>query len=216
MKKYLITILLTVVLQAGSVNVRAEDIKLPKVTDYKSMPLMETLKRRGSSREFSNKSLDMKTLSELLWAAFGINRPEQGKRTAPSAFNMQEIDIYAVLEKGVYLYDPRENSLIEVSDKDLRVYTGIQKYVKSAPLNLVYVVDYKKMERVKDDMDKLMYASTDVGFIGQNVYLYCAAKGLVCVFRSSMEKKSFSKKIKLKSSQKVLYAQTVGYPVSRD
>jgi SagB-type dehydrogenase family enzyme len=185
-------------------------IQLPPPQTEGGMPLMQALKERHSSRQFTPKSLSGEVLSNLLWAAFGINRPD-GKRTAPSAMNMQEIDIYLAMEKGLYLYDPKANALVPVLAQDIRAKTGGQPFVAEAPLNLVYVADRAKMTRGSEE-DKVFYSAADTGFIAQNVYLFCASEGLNTVVRGYVDKNSLAEAMKLRPDQKIILAQTVGYP----
>ncbi|MGA2296525.1 MAG: SagB/ThcOx family dehydrogenase [FCB group bacterium] len=186
-------------------------ITLPSPQTDIGKPLMQALKLRHSSREFSTKPLPMQTLSNLLWAADGINRPEANKRTAPSAMNNQEIDIYLTLADGVYLYNAKENCLQLVIEGDLRAFAGKQDFVKDAPLNLIYIADFSKIVKSNDE-DKIIYSAADAGFIAQNVYLYCASEGLEVVVRAFIDKEALSKKLNLKSNQKIILSQTVGYP----
>jgi SagB-type dehydrogenase family enzyme len=186
-------------------------IQLPPPQTEIGKPLMQALKLRQSSRSFDSKPLPLQELSNLLWAADGINRADSGKRTAPSAVNWQEVDIYVALPEGLYLYDPKSHSLMPVVAKDLRQATGKQDFVKDAPLNLVYVVDQSRMKTASDD-DKRLYSGTDVGFIAQNVYLYCASQGLAVVVRGSVDRPSLAQAMKLRPEQKIILAQTVGYP----
>jgi SagB-type dehydrogenase family enzyme len=174
-------------------------------------PLMEVLKDRSSSRVFSGENLPIQTLSNLLWAAFGINRPESGRRTAPSANNRQDIDIYVATADGLYLYDAKTNALIPVVTGDLRALTGTQEYVKDAPVNLIYVSDFTKLGD-GDESGKYSTASAHTGFISENVYLYCASEGLATVVRGSVDKPALEVAMKLRPEQKVILAQTVGYP----
>jgi SagB-type dehydrogenase family enzyme len=173
-------------------------------------PLMQALKERKSDRAFSPKKLPDQVLSNLLWAAAGINRPD-GKRTAPTAMNRQEIDVYVVTAEGAYLYDPKEHALKPVAPGDLRAQAGTQDYVKDAPINLVFVADYAKMGK-GSDADKVLYSGTDTGFISQNAYLYCASEGLATVVRASVDKPTLAKSLNLRPDQKIILAQTVGYP----
>lgn len=185
-------------------------IKLPEPKTKGGKPLMEVLKDRKTVRSFSDKELPLEELSNLLWAAFGVNRPEEAKRTAPSAMNWQEIDIYVAKKDGLYLYDANKNVLIKILDEDIRGATGGQDFVSIAPVNLVYVADYSKMgDAPKESKD--FYSATDTGFISQNVYLYCASEGLGTVVRGWMEKEKLHKEMKLKDNQKIILAQTVGY-----
>lgn len=174
-------------------------------------PLMQALKLRSSSRSFDSKPLSLQDLSNLLWAAYGINRTESGKRTVPSAMNWQEYDIYVVLQEGTYLYDAQKNELKLIVKQDLREYCGTQDFVKTAPLNLVYVADFSKVSRVNEE-DKILYTAADCGFIAQNVYLYCASEGLAAVVRGSIDKQKLSNALRLNSNQKIILSQTVGYP----
>jgi SagB-type dehydrogenase family enzyme len=189
----------------------AKTIKLPEPKTKGGRPLMEVLKDRRSIRSFSNKELSMQELSNLLWAAFGVNRPEEGKRTAPSAMNKQEIDIYVTKKDGLYLYDAKNNILKKILDEDIRAATGGQDFVKDAPVNLVYVADYSKMGDTSQE-SKDLFSAADTGFISQNVYLFCASEGLGTVVRAWMEKEKLHKKMKLKENQKIILAQTVGHP----
>jgi SagB-type dehydrogenase family enzyme len=174
-------------------------------------PLMQALKERKTSREFSSEKLPLQTLSNMLWAANGINRPDSKKHTAPTAMNCQEIDIYVALADGLYLYDANSNILQPILAEDIRAATGPQPFVKDAPVNLVFVSDYSKMRRGSDE-DKAFYSATDTGFISQNVYLYCASEGLATVVRAYVDKPALAKVMKLRDNQKIILAQTVGYP----
>jgi SagB-type dehydrogenase family enzyme len=185
-------------------------IQLPKPDTTGGKPLMQALKERKTSRSFSEKKLPDQVLSNLLWAAFGVNRPD-GHRTAPSARNWQEIDIYVATEAGLYLYEARPHSLRRVLPDDLRAATGMQDFVGKAPVNLVYVADLDKVGgQASDDRD--LFVAADCGFIAQNVYLYCASEGLSTVVRGMVDRQKLAKAIKLRSSQRILLAQTVGYP----
>lgn len=129
-------------------------------------PLIQCLKLRQSSREFSQEKFSPQILSNLLWAAYGINRPESGKRAAPSAVNWQNIDIYVATEDGLFLYDAKEHVLIQITKEDIRALTGTQEFVKTAPLNLIYVGDFSKIPRGTDE-DKRFYSAAHTGFISR-------------------------------------------------
>ncbi len=174
-------------------------------------PLMQLLAKRSSSREFSSEPLPVKILSNMLWAASGINRPESGKRTAPTAINRQEIDIYVATAAGLYLYDVKANLLKPILAGDIRGVTGTQGYVKEAAVNLIYVADYSKMSSSSDEA-KIMYAAADTGFISENVYLYCASEGLSTVVRAAIDKPALAKAMGLRPDQRIILAQSVGYP----
>jgi SagB-type dehydrogenase family enzyme len=171
--------------------------------------LMQALKERKSTREFSAEKLPAQVLANLLWAGFGVNRPD-GRRTAPSAMNWQEIDIYVVTAEGTYVYDAAKNRLEPVAKEDLRSLAGMQTFVATAPVNLVYVADLTKV--TGDAEGKELYTGADTGFIAQNVYLYCASEGLATVVRGSVDRDALGKALKLKATQKIILAQTVGYP----
>jgi len=186
-------------------------IKLPAPQMTGGRPLMEVLKDRHTTRNFADTRLSDQTLSNLLWAAWGINRPERQLHTAPSATNAQEIDIYVTLEKGLYLYEPKSHELKPVIEKDLRGATGMQPFVKNVPVNLVYVADYGRM-RYPNDQTKEFYSAADTGHISQNVYLFCASEGLGAVTRGLVNKDSLAKEMNLRPDQKIVLCQSVGYP----
>ncbi len=185
-------------------------ITLPSPDTVGGKPLMQCLKERRTSRSFDSKPLPRQVLSNLLWAAFGVNRPD-GRRTAPSAMNMQEINVYAVMQDGLYLYDATSQSLKQIVKEDIRGKTGTQSFVKDAPLDIVYVADFSKAGRASSD-DRILYTAADCGFIAQNVYLFCASEGLACVVRASIDKSTLSKVMNLRSDQMIILSQTVGYP----
>jgi nitroreductase len=172
--------------------------------------LMQALKERKSLREFSVKKLPLQVMSDLLWAVNGINRPDSGHRTAPSAMDMQEIDIYIAKADGLYLFDAKQNMLIPVLGEDIRALTGKQPFVKDAPVNLIYVADFAKMSKIPGS-DADFYAGTDTGFISENAYLYCASAGLATVVRGFIDKPVLAKAMKLRPDQKIILAQTIGY-----
>ena len=208
-----VVIVLTAFASWGSVP-DIPDISLPAPRMEGGKPLLQALKERQTARDFSAKKLPVQVLSDLLWAAFGINRPESGKRTAPSARNWQEMEIYVIMEDGAYLYDPRANKLRGIVKGDLRKMAGTQDFVATAPLNLVYVADTAKMKGVQPE-DQSLYAGADTGFIGQNVYLFCASEGLATVVRASVDRKALAVALKLPEQKRITLAQTVGYPPPR-
>ena len=186
-------------------------IQLPAPQTTGGMPLMQALKARHSTREFSSRKLPLQVLSNLLWAAFGVNRPESGKRTAPSAMNWQETDIYVATAGGLYVYDAKGNKLDPVLAEDVRAATGTQSYVGEAPVNLVYVADLARTGRGGGE-NLALYNGADTGVIVQNVYLFCASEGLAVVVRGSINRAALAKTMKLRPDQKITLAQTVGYP----
>ena len=214
MKKILVVLSFILVCSAASFGQKLELIKLLKPQTDGGKPLMQALKARKSSRVFSDKKLPPQVLSNLLWAAFGVNRQvsgKTGKRTAPSAKNWQEIDIYVALAEGLYLYDAKENILTPILAKDIRAAVGRQKFTQEAPVNLIFVANLEKMGRA-DKKSKDFYSATDTGFISQNVYLYCASEGLATVVIGMVDKPRLQGKMKLRPSQHVILTQPVGYP----
>ena len=204
------SLLLVVFVCAGTIF--AQDLKpvaLPPPQTDGGRPLMQVLKDRKTSREFASDKLSPQVLSNLLWAAFGINRPE-GKRTAPSAMNWQEIEVYVATADGLFIYDAKTNRLEPVLAQDVRAATGTQPFVAGAPVNLVYVADLARTGQATNETE--LYTSADVGFIAQNVYLFCASEGLATVVRGSVDRASLAKVMKLRPEQKIVLAQTVGYP----
>ena len=191
--------------------IAAQELKpvvLPTPQTSGGKPLMQVLKERKSVRDFGGEALSRQTISNLLWAAWGVNR-EDGRRTAPSASNRQEIDVYLVMADGAYLYDAQKNALNPVAAADLRKLAGTQAYVAGAPVNLIYVADTAKLGG--DDAARLATANADTGFIAQNVYLFCASEGLGTVVRASVNRDDLGKALNLRAGQRITLAQSVGY-----
>ena len=186
-------------------------ILLPKPQTEIGRPLMQVLKDRKTTRTFSDKQLSPQTLSNLLWAGFGINRPENAHRTAPSAMNSQEVDLYVAMADGLYLYDAKAHALKLVLAEDLRGATGNQPFVAEAPVDLVYVSDLAKTGNASAE-DRLLYGGAHTGFISENVYLYCASEGLATVVRGLVDRAALAKRMQLRPDQRITLAQTVGYP----
>ncbi len=209
MRKYILFAFIVAI--CCSCSVSAQDIALPAPNMKGGKPLMEALKDRKTSREFSKQELEPQMISDLLWAAYGINRPETGKRTAPSAMNNQETDLYVCLSTGVYIYDAEKNLLKFSQNKDLRAKMGKQEFVADAPLVIVFVADYAKMGK-SSDQDKEVYAGIDVGYISQNIYLFCASENLATVVLGWIDKEDMSKLLNLSETQKVILSQVVGFP----
>jgi len=183
---------------------------LPAPRKEAGKPLMQALQLRRSTRAYSPRPLAAQTLSDLLWAAYGVNRPS-GDRTAPYWRHVMVIDIYAAMADGVWLYDPQQHVLRPHLSADLRAQTGLQDFVAAAPLNLVYVVHGERMKDVSPE-DRRLYGSVDAAFAGQNVYLYCASEGLATVFRGAVDTAKLGRAMRLGEGQFVAFAQTVGYP----
>lgn len=204
--------LLTLIIMAVSTSLSAQHIELPKPQKTGGMPLMEALSERRSTREFSERELDTQTLSDLLWAAYGFNRPDESKRTAPTSRNYQEIEVYVSMASGLYRYDAAENMLIHVHERDIRANTGLQDFVAAAPVNLVYVANQEKVQDPHGDR-QLRASHTNSGFIAQNVYLFCASEGLVSVVRAWFDDADLRQAMELDENHKIILTQTVGYPV---
>ncbi|MGA3014581.1 MAG: SagB/ThcOx family dehydrogenase [Bacteroidales bacterium] len=214
MKKIIFSFISAVLLIVGSMipgSSFAQDITLIPPQKDGGMPLMKALNNRHTSREFAGKDLSAQQLSNLFWAACGFNRPGEKKRTAPSAMNNQEIDVYVATAKGLYVYNPEKHVLTQVLKDDIRDKTGKQDFVKTAPLTLVYVADYDKMGK-SDDKTRDGYSMADASFISENVYLYCASEGLNTGVRAYIDKDILAKAMNLKPSQHIVLAQCVGFP----
>ena len=203
---FIIALLIMGNLSAG-VN---ETVHLPDPQRTGGMPLFEALDNRQSTRSYSPQKLTMQQLSNLLWAAYGVNRAD-GRRTAPSARNVQEFDIYLIMEDGWYIYDHTDHKLIRLGDEDLREHAGSQDFVPTAPLNLIFVADYDRMTGYSPE-NRDFYSATDVGFISQNVYLFCASEGMATVVRGLVDRDLLREVLNLKPSQHVILGQTVGFP----
>ncbi len=187
-----------------------QTVKLPPPKKEGGKPLMQALAERKSAREFSAEKLPMAVLSNLLWAANGVNRPD-GHHTAPTASNRQEIDVYVAAPDGLYLYEPKDHQLKQIVTDDLRGLTGTQPFPKDAAVNLVYVADLAKANRTRPE-DVEFYSGADSAFISQNVYLFCASEGLSTVVRASVDRAALAKAMKLRTDQKICLAQSIGYP----
>ena len=198
-------------------NIIAETNNNPKTIkllqpDLKSGKLlMQALKDRKSSRDFSKKELSNKLLSNLLWAGFGVNRKD-GKHTAPSAINSQNILIYVAMKDGVYKYIPSENMLIQVFGKDIRKEIGFQSFLGVAPVVLIFVADFEPLRRMKKE-DKLFYSIANTGYISQNIYLYCASENLATVAVGWAKRDYLVETLKLDKNHQVMLIQPVGFPV---
>jgi SagB-type dehydrogenase family enzyme len=189
----------------------AGEVRLPAPQTEGGMPLMEALKGRRSARSFAPRELPLQMLSNLLWAAFGINRPD-GHRTAPSARNWQEIDIYVVMTSGAYVYDAKAHALTRVVAQDVRALAGKQSRARSAPVTLVYVADARRMSGASDEA-RAEFAVADTGFIAQNAYLYCASEGLGTVVFASIDRERLAQALMLDRAQRIVLGQSIGYPV---
>jgi len=194
-------------------------IVLPAPTITGGMPLMDALRARHSTREYSSKDLTLNQLSDLLWAAFGMNRADagtgmgtRGSHTAPTARNWQEIDVYVARADGLYLYEPHGHVLQGVVAKDIRPYTAhpMQPWVAEVPTVLIYVADLGRMDGA-DDWDKNVFPWTDTAFLAENVYLYCASAGLATVIRAMFDRAALAQAMQLWPEQLPTLSQPVGY-----
>ncbi|MBB5462388.1 nitroreductase family protein [Paraburkholderia sp. Cpub6] len=188
----------------------SEHIELPAPARAGGMPIMEAFAKRRTTRRFAADLLDDTILSNLLWAANGINREPDGGRIAPSVLALHEIDIYAVLARGLYRYDPRRHRLDLAVASDLRGLTGYQDFVGDAPLDLVYVADLARMHDIAPSQRK-PFASASAGAIVQNVYLFCAAAGLAVAARGWLNRSALSVEMRLPRDSVPVLAQTVGH-----
>ncbi len=190
-------------------------IQLPAPQTDGGRPLMQALRARSTVREFDpGRELTTQTLSNLLWAAGGVNRPESGKRTVPSAMDAREVDVYVATRHGFYRYEPVSHALRRIVPGDLREQTGSQSYVRDAPITLVYVADYKRLAKAPE-AERPFYAAVDTGFISQNVYLFAASEGLATVVRAGVDREQLSRTVGLAPEQHITLVQCVGHPKSQ-
>jgi nitroreductase len=188
-------------------------VTLPPPRTAGGMPLLEALKARHSTRSYIERALSRQTLSDLLWAADGINRSQDGFRTAPSSHSYFDIDLYLAMADGVWLYDPKGHRLMRHMPDDLRGLTTTgQDFVKTVPLNVIYVSDASRMGKDVSESDRLLNGIADSAVIAQNVYLFCASVGLGAVVRASVPGAALAKRLQLKPAQAIYLAQSVGYP----
>ena len=212
-KLYLTTFCVFLLLTPKVVRLYAkglEPIPLPAAQTNGGKPLMQTLLERRTIRDFKSDKLHPQVLANLLWAGFGINRPESGSRTAPSAMNSQEIDIYVALPEGLYVYDPKRPQLTPVLQGDFRGGTGGQDFTRKAPLSLIFVADLSRLAKAKAET-RSFYADFDAGCICQNIYLFCASEGLATVVHD-LDRAPLAKKMELRADQQIMFAQAIGYP----
>ena len=207
-------ILASVGLAAGPDRAVAADLKiidLPPPWKDGGKPLAQAVWARRSIREFADKPVPLDVLSNLLWTACGVNRPATGDRTMPSWRHAMDAEIFVAAADGAWSYDAKAHRLTQVLADDIRAQTGVQDFVGTAPIDLVYVSDGARLQGAAGD-EKRLWAFADVGFIGQNVYLFCASEGLATVFRASLDRDRLAQTLKLPAAKFVTCAQTVGYP----
>jgi nitroreductase len=205
---------MTLPLAGLALLIQFASLELPPPARTGGRPLYEALTARQSARTFASRRLPPAVLSNLLWAAYGINRPATGGRTAPSAHNWQAVEIYAVLEAGIYLYEPKPHRLRLVAAGDHRPLAGTQDFVNAAPLNLVYVANLARTQKAEGDtdLDIAEWVAAESGAIAQNAALACAAEGLGSVVRAGVQRERFAQTAKLPATARIVLAQTVGYP----
>jgi hypothetical protein len=201
---------------------KLQEIVLPKPEYEGGKSVLASLLERKTTRTISSKELPMQVISNLLWAAFGVNREKAGfgkkGRTAPSASNSQEIDLYVALPNGVYIYEAINHNLLPVAEGDFRARSG-RRGAATAPVSIFYIVDLTRYDQGPSQPDRAIgdpevqksYYFTDTGFIAQNVYLYAASFGLAAWFHNC-DKENTTREFNLKPTQRVLFAQSVGYP----
>ncbi len=207
MRELLLSLIIAIIF--GGIATAQSTIQLPEPQKNGGMPLMEALAKRSTARAFSTKEISNKQLSNILWAAFGINRAD-GKRTAPSTMNFQGTDIYVLLKSGAYIFDAKNNKLTQVLSEDIRVMGGTQTFVKDAPVQLILVSDLSKLGKGSNE-EKMNISNIDAGYISQNIYLCCVSEGLVTGARGSVDHKALAAKLKLRQDQGIVIAHSVGY-----
>ncbi len=190
-------------------------VALPPPRTTGGMPLLDALKARHSTRAYTERTLSRQTLSDLLWAADGINRSQDGFRTAPSSHSYFDVVLYLAMADGVWVFDPKAHRLIRHMTDDLRGLTTTgQDFVKTVPLNVIYVSDASRMGKDVSASDRLLNGIADSAVIAQNVYLFCASAGLGAVVRASVPGAALARRMQLKPTQAIYLAQSVGYPKS--
>lgn len=192
-------------------NIVAQEIQLPAPVKSGGKPIMDALTLRKSHRAFLDSAMSLQQISNLLYAAYGINRSD-GKRTAPSAMNGQEFDVFVVNKEGAWLWMADSNKLLLVVSGDIRAEMGKQHFVGDASLILVYVADYRKMNRLSTE-EQDFYSAADCGYISQNVYLFSASENLATVVLGYIDRKKIAALLKLDKQQHVIFTQPVGFAI---
>jgi len=188
-----------------------QDIKLNDPDKSRGSSVMKALSDRASVREYDPKELSLQDLSDLLWAANGINRPD-GKRTAPSAMNRQEIDVYVVNKDGAYRYDAATNTLIGLTGGDFRkAVAASQDFAATAPVSIVLVANLEKLGDPASENTRVT-AGMDAGIVSQNINIFCAAVGMATVPRGTMNKDELKTILKLSDNQSLMLNNPVGFP----
>jgi SagB-type dehydrogenase family enzyme len=212
MKKFICILIIPLIFSSIMAKV-PNVIKLYSPDLNRGLPVMKALSERASTVNFNSKKLKLEDISDLIWAANGINRPELGKRTAPSAINGQDIDVYVVLEDGAYLYDAKNHALNLVAVGDFRkAVAGPQENVSNAPLFLVLISDISRFSRGDNDK-RMIWAYEDAGFVSQNINIFCASVGMITRPRAQMDIPKLREVLKLKDTQFPILNNPVSYPV---
>lgn len=186
-----------------------ETIELPMSFEGIHSPLIEALKERRTIRNLREEEIPLELVSSLLWSAYGYNRPDEMKRVAPSAVNVQEFDIYLFTREGIYLYDAKKNAINLVIKGDHRKEISSQKHFAIAPISIVMVANYDRMTKFKSTEDRDFYAAVDAGYISQNIYLFCASAKLGTVACGGIERDNIHKLLNIKNGRAIL-AHPVG------
>ena len=210
MRKHFFTLTFVIATMA----IHAQDIKLPAPQKTGGMPMMEAFNNRRTIRNFSDRELSQQQLSNLLWAASGVNR-EDGRMTAPTASNNQQIVIFVGLKNAVYQYLPQTHELRLHLEGDHRAVFGRQAFVGTAPVVLAFVSDWDKMARYgSDKYTKMKYSHTDAGNVSQNVYLFCASEGLGTVAIGNFDAREFARTLRLGTNMYPVLNQALGFPAN--
>jgi SagB-type dehydrogenase family enzyme len=213
MMKNILTIACMAMLMATTSCKAQDNVQFPEPSMDNKVTLMQALQNRHSTREYADKQVSDDVLSTVLWSACGINRPSEGKITAPSAINAQDIQVYVVLQDGVYLYQPKSNSLQKVSGKDLRAaVAGRQSFAASAPVSLVLVSDHNKFPQQMPKEAKTRMGVVDAGYVSENICLVCSALGLNTVPRMTMDTETLKKELRLNDNYDLVLNSQIGYP----
>ena len=198
-----------VIAACGTLTLSAQDLKLPAPDTKGGKPLMQCMAERKSARNFDSRALPEQILSNIFYAADGINR-EDGRKTVPTARNAQNQYIYAATADGAWLYEPKTHTLKKLSGKDIRALCGKQKFHAKAPLVLIYVAEPAKVGNTPEQQQN--YAANHAGYSSQNVYLYAASEGLATVVCAMVDREALAKALNLPAGQQIMYSQPIGYP----
>jgi SagB-type dehydrogenase family enzyme len=213
MMKNILTIACVAMVMVATSCKAQDNIQLPKPSMDNKVTLMKALQNRHSTREYADKQISDDVLSTVLWSACGINRPSEGKITAPSAINAQDIQVYVIRKDGAYLYQPKDNSLQKVSSKDLRTaVAGRQSFAASAPISLVLVSNHNKFPQQMPNEAKTRMGVVDAGYVSENICLACSALGLNTVPRMTMETETLKKELGLDDNYDLVLNSQIGNP----